>query len=163
MKLSPHFTIEEMIKSNTASRKGISNIMDLNMKQNMIALCENILEPIRANYKRVWNKCWIVVTSGYRCRKLNSAIGGSRYSQHMKGEAVDFVVNGRSVYEVWEWIVTKSELDFDQCILEFGRWIHISYKKGGRNRNKITIARKDGKKTVYKNYSKEQILGNDWK
>jgi len=167
IKLSPHFTLDEMVYSDTAIRNDIKNIPKSHQISNLITLCRNVLEPIRAHYKRPWNKHWINVTSGFRCAELNKKIGGSRYSQHKKGEAADFVVNQKDVHEVWRWIVTKSDIDFHQCILEFGRWIHISYKRdslgNGVNKNRITIATKQNNRTVYKHYTKEDILNNSYR
>ena len=162
MKLSPHFTLNEMIESNTAKRNGIANMPSTVHINNLDALCKNVLESVRAHYKKPWNKSWINVTSGYRCPALNKKIGGSRYSQHQKGEAADFRVNKQDIQKVWRWIVTESNINFDQCIMEFASWIHISFRRNNNNRNKITVALKKDGKTIYTHYSKDDIINNNF-
>jgi|TARA_R100001132_G_C3230605_1_gene65404 zinc D-Ala-D-Ala carboxypeptidase len=135
MHLSEHFTLGELSKSQTALRKGIKNDPDSDDILRLKALCENILEPVRKEYNRP-----ITPSSGFRCLELNRAIGSSDKSQHVKGEAVDFVISGISNMEVACWM--KEELDYDQLILEFFKeeeansgWIHCSYVKS-ENRKK---------------------------
>jgi zinc D-Ala-D-Ala carboxypeptidase len=120
--LSTHFTLEEMIKSQTAARKRISNIPDAAQTAALKLLCEKVLEPVRAHFQAP-----VIVTSGFRCAKLNKAIGGSGTSQHCYGQAVDFGVHGVSDLEVAKWI--RDNLRFDQLILEFPPegWVHVSY------------------------------------
>ena len=84
MNLSKHFTLDEMLKSPTAQRLGIDNTPNAEQLENLRDLVEYILEPLRIHYGRP-----IIVTSGFRCAKLNKAVGGSSTSQHVKGEAVD--------------------------------------------------------------------------
>ena len=157
--LSKHFTYNEMVRSDTATRNKIWNFPNAEHYLNLEALCNDVLEPIRAKYKRPWNRCYIPINSGYRSFTLNKLVGGSSPSQHRRGEAADFTVKNTEIRKVWNWIVLDSGIDFDQCIFEFGSWIHISYKRNGKNRNKITVAtnNKNGK-TQYKHYSKEDVL-----
>ena len=152
-KLSPHFSYDEMTRSQTAERNSIDNTPSNEQVDNLVALCENILESIRVHYKKP-----VTVTSGFRCLELNRKIGSTDRSQHTKGEAADFVVNGSpTVTEVWRWII-DSDLDFDQVIQEFGRWIHVSFKKDGNNRHKCSVAKKVDGKTRYFHYNEEQIV-----
>ena len=84
MNLSKHFTLDELIKSATAQRKGIDNFPTAEHLENLRDLVEQILEPLRVHYGRP-----IIITSGYRCEKLNKAVGGSKTSQHCLGMAAD--------------------------------------------------------------------------
>lgn len=114
-----------------------------------LALFENIMQPIRDEFGP------ITITSGYRSDALNEAIGGSKRSQHSKGQACDFERKGVSNKDVASWI--QENLDFDQLILEFfdeddinSGWIHCSHTTGS-NRGQVLLAVKEGGKTVYKN------------
>lgn len=136
-----HFTFEELTRSATAKRLGINNAPDYTVKQNLQALVENLLDPLREK----WGKP-IIVTSGYRCPALNKAIGGATNSQHTKGEAVDIrtVSDTRADNMRLLKCLLNSGLIWDQVINEYvdaqGRpdWIHVSYKKNGGNRQKKT-------------------------
>ena len=153
-KFSKYFTLEELVRSETATRKGITNKPTKAQEVQLRELCKYVLDPIREHFGEP-----IRVTSGYRCAKLNEAIGGSPKSQHMAkngDSAVDFKFLGNRVDlpKVFKWITEESNLIFDQCISEFlpDGWIHISYVSAGKpNRKKITIATKVKGKTVYKN------------
>ncbi|HQS70902.1 MAG: hypothetical protein B7Y36_08180 [Novosphingobium sp. 28-62-57] len=143
MNLSPHFTLAEMIRSSTASRRGIDNTPSPTIIENLRRLCEHVLEPVRSHYKRP-----VIVTSGYRSPALNSAIGGSGTSQHSQGEAADFTVHGVSNLEVCRWM--EKTLTYDQLIYEFGEdgWIHASWS-AKRLRNMELTARRVNGRTVY--------------
>ena len=151
-KLSPHFTYGEFIASQTASRLGIDNTPNEYQTQNMIALANNVLEPIRAFFGKS-----VFVSSGYRCPKLNTAIGGSRTSQHMQGEAADIVISGVDITYLYRWIILRSGITYDQIIWEFDSWVHISFKRDGRNRMLNTVATKVNGATHYQHYSKDEI------
>jgi hypothetical protein len=135
MPLSEHFKLSELIVSEVATTKKIDNYpTDPTVIENLKAVCENILEPVRAHYGQP-----ITPGSGYRSQALNRVVrGASKTSQHMVGEAVDFNVPGVSVPEVCQWI--RQNLDFDQLILEKYSppqnpgWVHCSYKRNGQNR-----------------------------
>lgn len=154
MKLSKNLTLSEMTKSLTAKRLGIdNNPTELHFK-NMQVLAKNIFQPIR-DYFGVP----LSVSSGYRSEALNKAIGGSKTSQHCKGEAIDIDRDYRhdpNNAEVFYYI--KDNLDFDQLIWEFGtqnnpNWIHVSYNTSGKQRGQILVAYKDANnKTKYKPY-----------
>jgi len=126
MKLSRNFSLQELIKSDTAIRKGIDNNPNADQIEKLKALCENILQPVRDHFGRV------KVTSGYRSPELCSAIGSSVNSQHAKAEAADFECIGVDNAELADWI--NQNLPYDQLICEFytpgepnSGWIHCSY------------------------------------
>jgi hypothetical protein len=141
--LSANFTLGEMIRSQSAVRKGIRNVPGPAEIVALRLLCQKVLQPVRDHYDRP-----VVVTSGYRSPRLNTAIGGSRSSQHCKGEAADFTVPGVSNIEVCRWI--ERNLNYDQLIYEFGEsgWIHVSYS-AHRMRNMELSAKRIGGRTRY--------------
>lgn len=141
MKLSPHFTLEEMTRSQTAARRDIANEPDDAAVAALKTLCVEVLEPIRVHFDRP-----VIVTSGYRSPELNRAIGGSRTSQHSQGEAADIVVPGVAVIDLAQWI--HRNLNYDQLIYEFGRWVHVSYR-AGRLRSQDLSAKRIGGRTRY--------------
>jgi len=150
IQLSKNFWLSELIKSSTAERKGIDNTPTTEHLVNLTVITQQILQPVREHFGV------ITVNSGYRGPKLNTAIGGSKSSQHMNGEAVDFEQLGTPNPTVAKWITEN--LVWDQIILEFYKkgepnsgWIHCSYKKNGQNRKKITTALVQNGKTAYKN------------
>lgn len=129
MNLSPHFTLAEFVTSQTAARLGIDNtpgpVTIANLRKTAATL-----ERVRSLLGGVP----IIVTSGYRCPKLNKAIGGSATSAHMTGMAVDFIApRYGSPYKIAKAIV-GSEIPFDQVIHEFGTWVHLGLTdRAGRN------------------------------
>ena len=144
MQLSKHFSLREMVKSQTAERLGIDNTPPEEVIPKLTFLCSQVLEPIRERTEKP-----IIITSGYRCPELSKAIGSSEKSQHCKGEAVDIECIGLSTLHLAEMII--NHVDFDQCILEFynpndpaGGWIHASYNEKGNNRKQVLTY--DGKK-----------------
>jgi len=149
MKLSPNFTLQELIFSEIAIRKGIPNDPNVQQIEALRVLCMNILQPIRDYFKMP-----LSVSSGYRSVELCEAIGSSRASQHARGEAADFEIFGVHNKEVSDWIVKN--LDYDQCILEFWNsddpnsgWIHCSYTLDRQNRREYLKAQKIDGKIVY--------------
>jgi len=147
MNLSKNFTLTELIKSQAATRKNIEEQFtpSQTVVENLVKLCENILQPLRDHISKP-----IRVTSGYRCKRLNKAIGGSVTSQHCEGKAVDIEVDGFTNEELFNFIVNLN-LPFDQIILEFppNGWVHVSYDDK-RNRREKLLATKNGGKTIYK-------------
>lgn len=143
MQLSPNFTLAEMTKSATASRRGLDNTPSPQVIAAMTLLCNRVLEPVRAHYKRP-----VIITSGYRAPAVNKAAGGAASSQHVDGEASDFTVHGVPNIEVCRWM--EAELNYDQLIYEFGEsgWIHASYR-ADRLRNMEMSAVRRGGKTIY--------------
>ena len=132
-----HFTISEMLKSDTALKRGIWNGATKEHEENLKALIEDVLDPLRELYGRP-----IHVTSGYRCPKLNSLVGGAPNSQHMRGEAADIVSlspeENKKLGQLIEALGNYDQLIYEQCD-ESGnpRWIHVSWKRNGWNRRQV--------------------------
>ena len=124
-----NFTISELVKSDTAEKNGLNNTPDINSLDNLLELIFYVLQPLREKLGKP-----MVITSGFRSVKVNELVGGVDNSQHLYGQAVDFVVNGMTPKQVVEF-VTKSGIEFDQLIDE-GSWTHISYNKG-HNRKQV--------------------------
>lgn len=144
-KLSPHFTLGEFLRSQTASRRGIPNIPNEDQIARMSALCVNVLEPTRAHFGRP-----VLISSGFRSLALNTAIGGSPTSQHPKGEAADWEIPGIPNPEVAEWV--HRHLNYDQLILECyipgqpnSGWIHTGYSGAPHKNQELTAVRRRGK------------------
>ena len=154
MQLSKHLSLAEVTRSDSAKRKGISNQPTAEHLENFKKLAEKVFEPIRTHFAVP-----IHISSGYRSKELNAAIGGSLTSQHCSGEAVDIDMDGSasgvSNADVFKYI--KDNLEFDQLIWEFGTdknpdWVHVSYETSGKQRKQILKAVKSGGKTVYQPY-----------
>lgn len=145
MKLSENFTLDEMLKSQTAIRKGIPNLPhDSEVVENLGNLCTTILQKVRNQFGPT------AVNSGYRSPELNAAIGGSSKSQHSKGEAADIEVPSVSNYDVAVWI--RDNCEFDQLILEgyqsgvpSSGWVHVSLRNGDNRKEVLTATFQGGK------------------
>jgi len=133
--LSKHFTLWEMMRSGTAVRLNIKNVPDEQEKEALRQLCQHVLEPLRCRYGA------ITITSGYRCLRLNRAVGGVPTSQHMRGEAADiFIPNLEIGRKYFDFI--KNNTTFDQLIWEprgadVPRWLHVSYTTRRPNRMQV--------------------------
>ena len=125
-----NFTISELCNSKRAKENNIDNIPTLIELDNMLKLIVYCLQPIRDRLNKP-----MIITSGYRCPKLNKLVGGVNNSQHQEGKAVDFRVPNASINSVIEFI-RKSGIEYDQLINEYNQWIHISYNHG-KNRKQI--------------------------
>jgi len=150
--ISDHVSYREAIRSNTAKRLGINNTPNDDQLKNMELLAEKVFEPLRDYVKGP-----IRINSFFRCEKLNIAIGGSKSSQHMTGEAVDIddTHGFKTNAEMFNYIVEN--LSFDQLIWEFGddnnpAWIHVSYVSDVSNRQRVMRAIKINGKTKYVDY-----------
>lgn len=137
-----YFTIRELTKSDTALKYGIKNEPSSQEKANLTALVEKVLDPLREAYGKP-----IIVTSGYRCERLNKIVKGSASSQHKKGQAADI----RSVQDTPEEnkklfdLIVKLKLPFDQLINEYNfNWVHVSFGPSHR-RQKLKTVVKNGK------------------
>jgi len=146
MRLSDHFSLWELTKSQTAIRNGIDNTPDEESIKNLKEVCAKILEPVRTHYGRPFTP-----SSGYRCLSLNQLLGSSDRSQHITGQAVDFEVPGVSNMDVARWVT--NELAYDQLILEFYKehdphsgWIHCSCVEQG---NRQQSMRFDGESSTH--------------
>lgn len=134
-----HFTIEEMYASDTARRLGIDNKPTTQKMINLVYLCAFVLEPLRVAMNEP-----IKIGSGYRCEKLNKAVGGVYNSQHLKGQAADLCIDG-DLKKGRKWFnYIKDHLPFDQLIWEHNPktgsyWVHVSfvYPDFGKNRRKV--------------------------
>lgn len=126
------FTIDELCRSETAQRKGINNTPTDNVRKNLTALVDNVLDPLRDWYGKP-----IYVNSGYRCPALNKAVGGVANSQHLTGQAADIDTNNTAEnHKLMKHI--EENLDFDQLIWENGgAWVHVSYRSDGKNRRQV--------------------------
>jgi hypothetical protein len=111
----------ELTASQTATRSGREIIPTRKEITALTRLVQEVLQPIRYLLDSP-----VIITSGLRPAWLNMLVGGSKHSQHMTGEAVDFIIPGREPIEVCR-AIEKSNIPFDQLISEFGRWIHVSY------------------------------------
>ena len=137
--ITMHFTIEEMYASDTAKRLGIDNKPTTQKMINLVYLCAFVLEPLRVAMGKP-----IKISSGYRCEKLNKAVGGVYNSQHLKGQAADIDIQGDMAFgrKIFDHI--KDHLPFDQLIWEHNPktgsyWVHVSYvfPDFGKNRKKV--------------------------
>ena len=147
--ISEHISYKEGVYSITATRLGVDNTPNDEQLTNMELVAEKVFDPLRE-----WVGGPIKINSFFRGLPLNTAIGGSKKSQHMKGQAMDIDDNyGHATNaEMYYWI--KANLDFDQMIWEFGdddepNWIHVSYVSKEDNRNRCLRAYKSNGKTLY--------------
>ena len=148
-KISKHVSYKEGVRSRTADRRGLDNTPNESQLKCMKEIAEGLFEPLRE-----WVGGPIKINSFFRGEPVNTAIGGSKYSQHMKGQAMDIddTFGHKTNAEMYHYI--KDNLDFDQLIWEFGddknpNWIHVSYVTHRENRKKLTIAKKVNGKTKY--------------
>lgn len=145
--LSKNLPYKEFIRSRTASKHGIDNTPTKEHLENGRAIAKHIFQPTRDFYGKP-----ITVTSGYRSKALNDKIGGSQTSQHSKGEALDLDTLHDNTL-IFFYIL--NHLDFDQLIYELGDdenpdWVHVSYKRNGKNRGQALRAVRSGGKVIYK-------------
>ena len=149
-KISKHISYKEATRSNTALRRGIENIPDVEELENMKLIAEKVFEPLRK-----WVGGPIKINSFYRSPELNVAIGGSKKSQHCHGQAIDIddTYGHRSNASMFKHI--RYNMDYDQIIWEFGddknpAWVHVSYVSEEKNRHRCLQAYKENGKTKYK-------------
>lgn len=149
MQLTTNFSLNEMIKSETALRHNIDNTPDEWVTENLRILCENILQPLRNAYNT-----GIKVNSGFRHPEVNAAVGGSKTSDHCKGLAADIEIPGVPNADLAKYI--SENFKFTQIILEFytsgipdSGWVHVSYDPTNLKCQTLTAVKENGK-TVYK-------------
>lgn len=135
-RLSDHFTLAEFIASDTAKARSIDNTLPPELWANAVATCKG-LEKVRT---ALGNRA-VILLSGYRCRRLNEAVGGADDSDHMKALAGDFICPSFGTpYDIAK-ALSMLELDFDQIILE-PTWVHIGF--GPRLRRELLTKLKGG-------------------
>lgn len=127
-----HFTLKELCRSNVAEVRRIENKPNTQQEKALTALVDNVLDPLRDRFGKP-----IIINSGFRSKDLNGAVGGSKTSQHMKGEAADIYAGtkegNRDLFEI-----IRKHLPFDQLINENNfSWVHVSYRADGSNRGEI--------------------------
>jgi len=149
MKLTANFSLSELTKSQTATRKGIDNTPSPEHQENLRLLCEAVLQPVREHFGRV-----VTVTSGYRSPELCTAIGSKITSQHAKGEACDFEIFGVSNKVLADYI--HETLHYDQLILEYWNesdpnsgWVHCSFSEGKNRKQYLKAYKDENNKTCY--------------
>jgi hypothetical protein len=127
MQLSDHFTLAELIQSQTASRLGLDNTPP----PAVLAALERT--AVGLEYIRTLIRAPIIISSGYRSPDVNQVVGGAASSQHIKGEAADITAPAYGTpYQLMTRIV-NSNIDYDQCILEYYNhttgtgWVHVSF------------------------------------
>ena len=145
MKLTANFSLSELTKSQTATRKGIDNTPSPEHQENLRLLCEAVLQPVRDHFSRV-----VSVSSGYRSPELCEAIGSKSTSQHARGEAADFEIFGISNKVLADYI--NETLHYDQLILEYWNesdpnsgWVHCSFSEGNNRKQYLRAYKEDGK------------------
>ena len=147
--ISKHISYHEGTYSQTGVRKDLDNTPDDDQLKRMEEVAENLFEPLRE-----WVGGPIKINSFFRGEPVNTAIGGSRKSQHMKGQAIDIddTFGYKTNAEMYHYI--KDNIDFDQLIWELGtdkipNWLHISWVSHRPNRKKLTVAKKVNGRTKY--------------
>lgn len=137
MNLTSNFTLEEFTFSQEAKRKGLDNTPEKGIFSKLIHTAEQ-MELVR----KVLNDNPININSVYRSPAVNAAVGGSKNSQHMSGEAVDFTCPKFGTPEQIVKAIKNSSIDYDQLILEFGSWVHISFSS--KNRRQTLVIDRSG-------------------
>lgn len=135
MQLTKNFTLEELLRSGSAQRSGFKEQFTPSPEviANLTALAVHVLQPLRDYLGQS-----IFVSSGYRCERLNKAIGGAKTSQHLTGEAADIQATGTMENLKLVEALKRAKISWDQCIIEFVQpdgqpaWIHVSYSSQRR-------------------------------
>jgi len=150
MNLSANFSLKELTKSDTATRLGIDNTPNEETIDNLKTLCDKVLQPVRDHFGKT-----VTVNSGYRSSETNQATGGSKSSDHVKGQAADIEIAGVANADLAQWIMDN--LDYTQLILEFytqgipdSGWVHVSYDPNNLKKQELTAVKVAGK-TQYLN------------
>lgn len=130
-----YFTFAEFSRSDTAKRLGIDNTIPESAKGAIEQLVDKVLDPLRESWGRP-----LVITSGYRCPKLNSAVGGSKTSHHVKGMAADISTGNKADNKRLYNLVIALNLPFTQLINENDySWVHISYDPNNVKRQTLSL------------------------
>ena len=128
MQLTPNFSLEQLIYSETAERERIDNTPAAEIMDNLLLLAQG-LEQVR-----LLTGFQLDISSGYRCPELNARVGGANTSQHTRGQAADFTCDEFGPPLDLVRAIRDSDIDFDQCILEYARWVHISFSAAPRGK-----------------------------
>ena len=145
MNLSTNFSLKELTKSDTATRLGIDNTPDDEAIDNLKTLCDKVLQPVRDHFGKS-----VTINSAYRSPESNAAVGGSKTSDHCKGQAADIEIAGVANADLAQWIMDN--LDYTQLILEFytqgipdSGWVHVSYDPNNPKKQELTAVKVAGK------------------
>jgi len=145
MQLTANFSLHELTKSETALRMGFDNTPGDAEIESLRLLCEKVLQPVRDHYGK-GVKC----NSGFRSPESNAAVGGSKTSDHCKGQAADIEIPGVPNAELAQWIMDN--LEYTQLILEFytpgipdSGWVHVSYDPDNLKKQELTAMKVAGK------------------
>ncbi len=148
MNLTANFSLAEMVKSDTALRHDMDNTPGEAEIANLKTLCEKVLQPVREHFQT-----GVKVNSGFRHPEVNAKVGGSKTSDHCKGQAADIEIPGVANADLAVWIMDN--LDYTQLILEFytpgvpdSGWVHVSYDSANLKKENLTATKQNGK-TVY--------------
>jgi hypothetical protein len=148
MNLTANFSLAEMVKSDTALRHDMDNTPGEAEIANLKTLCEKVLQPVRDHFQT-----GVKVNSGFRHPEVNAKVGGSKTSDHCKGQAADIEIPGVANADLAVWIMDN--LDYTQLILEFytpgvpdSGWVHVSYDSANLKKENLTATKQNGK-TVY--------------
>jgi len=157
MKLSKNLSLNEVVRSDTAMRRDIDNTPTEEHLKNLKYTAEKVFQPIREHFGVP-----IYISSGYRSKELNEAIGGSPRSFHSHGMALDLDQDGRnkgvSNADVFYYI--KENLQFTELIWEFGdetnpNWVHVAIAPGREDEKKIKIAERIDNRTTYSTWNRD--------
>ena len=150
MKLSPNFSLNELTKSETALRKGLDNEPTQDVIAALQTLAVNVLQPVRDHYAK-----GVKVNSGYRSPEVNASVGGSKTSDHCKGQAADIEIPGVANKELALYI--RDNMEYTQLILEGyvedvpdSGWVHVSYDQSNLKKQVMTAKFINGK-AIYSN------------
>ena len=148
MNLTANFSLAEMVKSDTALRHDMDNTPGEAEIANLKTLCEKVLQPVRDHFQT-----GVKVNSGFRHPEVNAKVGGSKTSDHCKGQAADIEIPGIANADLAVWIMDN--LTYTQLILEFytpgvpdSGWVHVSYDPANLKKENLTATKQNGK-TVY--------------
>lgn len=145
MQLTTNFSLHELTKSETALRMGFDNTPGETETAALKLLAEKVLQPVRDHFGK-----GVKVNSGYRSPESNAAVGGSKTSDHCKGQAADIEIPGVANAELAQWIMDN--LEYTQLILEFytpgipdSGWVHVSYDPNNLKKQELTAMKVAGK------------------
>ena len=140
MKASPHFTIDELTFSETATRKDIDNTPSQEILDNLLITAWSM-----ENVRELLNNNPILISSGYRCLELNTLLGSKPTSAHTRGLACDFTCpKFGDPHDIVD-AIFRSDILYHELILEFDRWVHISFPADGEvAKKKALIINKKG-------------------